>query len=1199
MNTGKGLLLAAMAALAVGTTAAMATGKPVHMTTTHLGAVTHQAVRTTSDGVLYEQNGSGTTFGAFVNQVAAPAPAVGNTSVGADDFVVSDDAGWTVTGFSFNAYGPNGTVPPSKISLQVYADSGSGMPGESVLCSAPATAVSYTGAPNYQISATLPAPCVLAPGTYWVAWSFEDVDLTTNVWGWWGQVTSLHNHPAVWWNSGGAFGTGCSVTWGTFAQCGIYDSSLQDYGFSVFGHVNGDASGLSLTLGVAAYSGDPDECGSAADVEVNVGDQVNLCYTLTNGSSDTLAFQSIIDSVDGAVLTFAPMPIAPGASHQYVRTIIATTDTERTANWTGYVNLASYAFDDTVAPNFVDISGSGTDIGFVPGDGNDNEFAEFTADFPIRFYGRTSTALCISNDGIVVFDDPDCTSPFAGSNPDPGYSYNQDLPTRYGVNVPTFFAPMWGDLGDGPGHVYTQTLGTAPNRTFIVQWDNLESYANATSAATFQLALEEASDTIRYEYLATAFGNDADNGGWATVGVQGDPNGLYTKYSYYQPSLRPNSAIQWNYTAPVSASADSGSVHISAGDPTLTVAQSVLTAVVAPDGSTTRTLSIANTGNRDLHWSVDEAPGGPAAHFPRTPRHLSTVSSGTSTVVPGTTLASSGLHWPVLARLPDSDAVNGTFGVPAYGISALRPGLTTFDALDPASTYTPIGNSDDWIYAATFVGNDFSKIYVIINDSWNYQPGTYGTIDTTTGAFTQRGVLTGATTPSWGGMAEDPLTGTVYAINFDDNGFASAGATLYTVDLQTGVTTRVGLIDGPGVHPAHYISGIAISPAGLMYGLDLYGQSLLAIDKSTGAASVIESLGLDVQYVQDIAFDPQTGDLFWAAFYNDGSGNPVGEMRVIDPLTASSQAVGSFPPAGAFPVDEMSALAIAKPTVGCSAPGNVPWLSLSPASGTVAAGEAAQDVIVNFDATGLATGLHRATICVFSDDPHHRRIAVPVALAVSEASPLYDQTIADTDLHAFNNTVVAPPGTGGLSAEGADDFVVTGIGWALSGFNFTAYGNSGNPMPAQVNLRVLTDDGNGRPSENTVCSASNLPVIALDTPNQIGVWLPGGCHLAPGTYWVAWSFANVNIASPILGFWGAITEGHNQPAVWRNPGGMLGTGCAIWSTFDQCPDQFDESAKDFGFSVFGTPESVDCTDVVFGNGFDGDGSCNTHGSLRD
>jgi hypothetical protein len=954
-------------------------------------------------------------------------------------------------------------------------------------------------------------------------------------------------------------------------------------------------SGLAVVVTVAPYAGDPDECGDATSVDVNVGDQVNVCYTLTNNGGDTLAYQSVVDSIDGPVVTYDPTPIAPGQSHHYVRTVVAATDTSRTATWTGYANLASYAGDDAATPNFVDISATGADIGFVVGDNLDNEFAEFTAPFPIRFYGRTSTALCISNDGIVVFDDPECVSPSPGSNPDPGYSFNQQLPTSMGVNVPTFFAPMWGNLGDGPGRVYTATLGAAPNRTFIVQWDDLASYAIATTTATFELVLSESTDTIRFEYLTTAFGNEADNGAWSTVGLQGDATGLATQYSYMQPSLRPDSAIEWTFTPGASANAESAPAVISAGQPTLAVAQSTVTALVTPGESTTRTLAIANAGNRDLHWNLSEAPGGARAHFPRVPRYVAPTAHEES-VQPGSSLATGEITQRSRGVAPAPRPAGGDFAVPAYSISSLRPGLTTFDALNPSATYTPISTSDDWIYSATFIGNDFSKLWVIVNDSWFYPPGTYGTIDTASGEFTELGMIEGAATPTWSGLVEDPLTGTIYGVNFDDGNFGNAGAALYVIDFSTGHTSRIGLIDGPGLHPVHYISGIAVSPAGLMYGLDLYGQTLIAIDKTSGDASVVESFGLNVQYIQDIKFDPSTGDLYWAAFWIDNGGNPVGEMRVIDPATAASQSIGTFPPAGEFPVDEMSALAIAKPSAGCSAPGDVPWLSVDTTSGTIAAGAPADDVTLTFDAAGLSPGLHRATICVFSDDPHHAGVAVSIALAVSDATPLYDQTVDDTAFHIFNNTIVAPPSTEGLSSEGADDFVVA-AGWRVDGFAFTAYANGENALPSAVNLRILADDGAGRPAADAVCAATNLPVIPLESAHRIGVWLPDGCDLSPGTYWVAWSFANVDISSPVLGFWGATTEQHNQPAVWRNPGGMLSASCTSWSTFDQCPDQFDATAHDFAFAVFGAVDTA-CGDTIFGAGFD-DASNGCAASMRD
>lgn len=944
---------------------------------------------------------------------------------------------------------------------------------------------------------------------------------------------------------------------------------------------------LAISLTVTPYTGDPNECGSQTEVDVRVGDQVNICYTLTNNSTQTLTHQSLTDSVDGDLLSWEALPIPAGQSHRVVRTIIASDDTTRSANWTGFATLPSYSLDDQAAPAFIDIASTGTDIGFVPDNGDDNEFTAVQAGFPVRLYGEASTDLCVSIDGFIGFDDAVCESPSPGSQPPPGYSFHQDIPTSVGwgrINVPGYLAPNWSNLGDGPGRVYVQTLGTAPNRTYIVQWDDLHHYAFSDSGVTFQVQFHEATDTIRYEYQATAFGNWADDGAAATVGLQGDPRGLYEKYSYYEASLRPNSAIVWTYTPSVDQSAASGDVSIFAGDPVLAVAQSSVAGVTVPDGSTQATLTVRNDGNRNLNWRVDQAPGTSSAHIPTVPRHFSSIAGGpTAAVAPqhgarGTLAATGGTIVPGSRGNP--------FAVPAYAISFMRPGVVSFDALDPAGTLTPVNAATDWIYAASFLDNDFSKLWVIVLDSWDYYPGTYGTVDVATGVFTELGRISGAPANNWSGLTQDPLTGMVYAANFSNNPWSAEGA-LYTLDFDTGQATRIGLIDGPGVHPVRFISGLAISPDGLMYGLDLYGQTLIAINKTTGYASVIESLGLDVRYAQDIEFDQSTGDLYWAALYNIGGDNFTAEMRVIDPITALSQPIAPIPPGGSQSFDEYTALAIARPSAGCIAPGDVPWLSFDGITeGTLTPG-ATQDVNVGLDATGLSPGLYEATICVFGDDPRRRAIAVPVAMAVMESQPLFDQSVDNTDLRLFNNNVVAPQGTGVLSAESADDFVVDGNGWTVTAFGFTAFGNAGNPVPAAVNLRVLADNGSGAPGDEALCSVQAATAFSIDADNRIAVFLPGGCHLPPGTYWVAWSFANINIATPNIGFAGAIADQTGSPGLWRNPAGALGYGCTSWSPFASCGALVDDSARDLAFSVYATADTGDCSDVILRDGFEG------------
>jgi hypothetical protein len=70
-------------------------------------------------------------------------------------------------------------------------------------------------------------------------------------------------------------------------------------------------------------------------------------------------------------------------------------------------------------------------------------------------------------------------------------------------------------------------------------------------------------------------------------------------------------------------------------------------------------------------------------------------------------------------------------------------------------------------------------------------------------------------------------------------------------------------------------------------------------------------------------------------------------------------------------------------TQPCDEPGDVPWLRVSPESGTTAAG-GSSDVTVLVDSTGLAAGVHEANLCVTSNDPDSPLIGVPVAVTVTD-----------------------------------------------------------------------------------------------------------------------------------------------------------------------------------------------------------------------
>lgn len=81
--------------------------------------------------------------------------------------------------------------------------------------------------------------------------------------------------------------------------------------------------------------------------------------------------------------------------------------------------------------------------------------------------------------------------------------------------------------------------------------------------------------------------------------------------------------------------------------------------------------------------------------------------------------------------------------------------------------------------------------------------------------------------------------------------------------------------------------------------------------------------------------------------------------------------------------------------LSCALPGDIPWVTVSPISGTVSAGSAAE-VWVTMDSTGLATGVYTGTLCLNSNDPVTPLVEVPLTLTVEEA-PLYGVEITAVD----------------------------------------------------------------------------------------------------------------------------------------------------------------------------------------------------------
>jgi hypothetical protein len=128
--------------------------------------------------------------------------------------------------------------------------------------------------------------------------------------------------------------------------------------------------------------------------------------------------------------------------------------------------------------------------------------------FAFDFYGTSYTTGFLQSNGGFTFG----TSSFTFSN--------RCLPY---TSAPTFIATFWDDLNPAVGDILAyQTMGTAPNRTFVVHWDE-SHYSTSPTTADFRMVLFEGTNDIRVCYVDTNFGVATyDEGFSATTGIQGD-----------------------------------------------------------------------------------------------------------------------------------------------------------------------------------------------------------------------------------------------------------------------------------------------------------------------------------------------------------------------------------------------------------------------------------------------------------------------------------------------------------------------------------------------------------------------------------------------------------------------------------------------------------------------------------------------------
>ncbi|HEX2419884.1 MAG TPA: carboxypeptidase regulatory-like domain-containing protein, partial [Micromonosporaceae bacterium] len=152
----------------------------------------------------------------------------------------------------------------------------------------------------------------------------------------------------------------------------------------------------------------------------------------------------------------------------------------------------------------------------------EDQITQITLPFKVPLYGKGQRNATVSTNGWVAFG--------AATSSLPG---NRTIPytgTPNGVLYP-FWDDMYLETFSG---VYTGVTGTAPNRTFIVEWRDVTFFSSRSNQVSFEALISENGEiTFRYADIDSG----VETGTSATVGIENDNGTVGFQYSYNEAAI--------------------------------------------------------------------------------------------------------------------------------------------------------------------------------------------------------------------------------------------------------------------------------------------------------------------------------------------------------------------------------------------------------------------------------------------------------------------------------------------------------------------------------------------------------------------------------------------------------------------------------------------------------------------------------------
>ncbi len=328
------------------------------------------------------------------------------------------------------------------------------------------------------------------------------------------------------------------------------------------------------------------------------GAALNISSITSSDAAFTLDVSSGTVAVDGTLdvtVTFSPT-----ASGAYSSDLIITSDaasspdtvalTGAGAPTSGGPDSGGYAWASSYdaggpAYSWIDTTGA-TDAVIAYGD---DYRGTISLPFAFRFYGTVYNDITATTNGWI------------GMGPSTNYSSsywtNDPIPDSGSPN--NIIAPWWDDFkaGDAPGSsssahgtILYKTVGTEPNRQFVVIFNEIVRGTYDSDYFTFEVIFDEATSDITFQYADVTGNTSADNGIGGTVGIENadGSDGLEICYNGLPQGVYANEAI--HFAAPPAPTDPIIDLSTGAND----------FGSVYAGGSAAYDVTITNTGGADL-----------------------------------------------------------------------------------------------------------------------------------------------------------------------------------------------------------------------------------------------------------------------------------------------------------------------------------------------------------------------------------------------------------------------------------------------------------------------------------------------------------------------------------------------------------------------------------------------------------------------